>query len=43
MTTIVNGGIVPEAKARRIVAYAFAYGFLPPTADPTVLKGRVLS
>jgi hypothetical protein len=25
-----NGSIVPEAEARRIVAYAFAYGFLPP-------------
>jgi hypothetical protein len=38
-----NGSIVPEAEARRIVAYAFAYGFLLPSADPAVSIRRAVS
>jgi hypothetical protein len=43
MTTNINGSIVPEDEARRIVAYAFANGFLPSSADPAVLKRRAVS
>jgi hypothetical protein len=34
--TMLNDSMVSEAEARRIVAYAFAYGFLPSTADSFV-------
>jgi hypothetical protein len=43
MTTMGYGSIVPEAEACRIVAYAFANGFLPSSADPAVLKPRAVS
>jgi hypothetical protein len=36
VTTNLNGRIVSEAEARRMVAYAWTRGFLPPTANPTV-------
>ena len=32
MSTVVNGKIIPEAQARRMVAYARAQGWLPPEA-----------
>jgi len=33
MSTVLNGKIVPAAKARRMVAYARAQGWLPPEAS----------
>jgi hypothetical protein len=32
MSTVLNGKIIPEADARRMVAYARAQGWLPPEA-----------
>jgi hypothetical protein len=32
MNTVCNGEIIPEADARRLVAYARAHGWLPPEA-----------
>ena len=32
MSTVLNGKIIPEAEARRMVAYARAQGWLPPEA-----------
>ena len=33
MSTVVNGKIIPEAEARRLVAYARAHGFLPQVTE----------
>jgi hypothetical protein len=38
MTTNINGRIPPELEARRIVVCAFSRGFLPASADPTILN-----
>ena len=32
MSTVLNGKIISEADARRVVAYARAQGWLPPEA-----------